>query len=72
MTEHEAQRITFGALLEAHPGPLSRSELATMLGGDPIAVADAVGALQRDGVANVEGSLVFASRAAVRADQLSI
>jgi hypothetical protein len=71
MTEHEAQRITFGALLEAHPGPLSRAELATML-GDPIAAADAVGALQRDGVANVAGELVYASRAAVTADQLGI
>lgn len=71
MTDHEAQRIIFGALLEIHPGHLSRSELSTLL-GDQIAAHDAVGTLERDGVANVEGSLVFASRAAVRADQLGI
>jgi hypothetical protein len=66
-----AESGIMGALPEAHPGPLSRVEIASML-GDRLVAADAVGALQRDGVANVEGSLVFASRAAVRADQRSI
>ena len=71
MTDEDAQRIVFGALLEAHPGPLSLSELVTML-HDSVAACDAVGALRRDGVANVAGDLVFASRAAVRADALGI
>ena len=35
-----AQRVVLGALLEAHPGPLSRNELAAML-GDPISARDA-------------------------------
>lgn len=67
----DAQRIVFGALLESHPGPLSRGELATRL-ADPIAATDAVDALARDGVANLAGDMVFASRAAVRADQLGL
>jgi hypothetical protein len=66
-----AQRVVLGALLEAHPGPLSRNELAAML-GDPISAHDAVDALARDGLANTADELVFASRAAVRADQLGI
>jgi hypothetical protein len=66
-----AQRVVFGALLEAHPGPLSRGELAAIL-GDPIAARDAVDALVRDGVANIADELVFASRPAVRTDQLGI
>jgi hypothetical protein len=69
--DERAQRIVFGALLEAHPGPLSRSELATML-RDPVAATDAVDALVRDGVANLAGEMVFASRAATRADQLGL
>jgi hypothetical protein len=67
----DPERVVFGALLEAHPGPLSRAEVATLL-GDRITAADAVSGLQRDGLANVEGTLVFASRAAVRADQLTL
>jgi chromosome segregation and condensation protein ScpB len=66
-----AQRVVLGALLEAHRGPLSRSELAAML-GDPISAHDAVDALARDGLANTADELVLASRAAVRADQLGI
>ncbi len=64
-----AQRVVLGALLEAHPGPLSRAELATML-NDAIAAADAIDALLRDGVANRAEELVFASHAAIRTDQL--
>lgn len=66
-----AERAIFGALLDAHPGQLSRSELATLL-RDPIAATDAVDALVRDGVANIADDLVFASRPAVRADQLRL
>lgn len=69
--DERAQRIVFGALLEADPGALSRSELATML-GDPVAATDAVDALVRDGVANHAGEMVFASRAAIRADRLGL
>jgi hypothetical protein len=65
------ERTVLGALLEAHPAPLSYAELVTML-GDGLAVHDAIGALQRDGLANVTGDLVFASRAAVRGDELAI
>lgn len=65
------ERGVIGALLEAHPGPRSRSEIATIL-GDPIAAHDAVEALHRDGEVNVEGSLVFADRAAVRTGQLDL
>jgi hypothetical protein len=70
-TSPSTQRILLAALLDAHPGPLSRSELATLL-DDRVAAEDAVDRLRVDGVANVEGNLVFASRAAVRADQLGI
>ena len=66
-----AERVVLGALLEAHPGGLSRTELARLL-GDRVAAADAVAALIRDGVANAAGKVVFASRAAVRTDQLQI
>lgn len=69
--EDRTQRAVLGALLEAHPGPLTRPELARLL-GDEIATADAIAALDRDGVANVSGDLVFASRAAVRADALRL
>jgi hypothetical protein len=68
---HTAGSGIFGALLEAQPGPLSRAEIGTML-GDPLAAHDAVEELRRDGVALVQGELVFASRAAVRTDQPSI
>jgi hypothetical protein len=67
----DPERVVFEALLEDHPGPFSRAEVATLL-GDRIAAADAVSGRQRDGLADVEGSLVFASRAAVRADQLTL
>jgi hypothetical protein len=40
--------------------------------GDMVAATEAVDGLARDGVVNREGSLVFASRAAVRVDQLSL
>src|SRR4051794_37411170 len=65
------ERAVWGALLEAHPGPLTQAELARMF-GDRVAVQDAVAALVRDGLANQAGELVFASRAAVRADQLRL
>jgi hypothetical protein len=64
-----AQRAILTALLEAHPGPLSRTELAAML-GDPIDAEDAIAALLRDGVANRAGDLLFASLAAIRVDEL--
>ena len=65
------ERVAFGALLESHPAPLSRTELAAIL-GDPIGAEDALSGLQRDGLALVEGALAFASRAAVRADALRL
>jgi hypothetical protein len=64
-------RAAFGALLEAHPAPLSRLELSTQL-GSPVGAADAISSLVRDGLANVAGELVFASRAAIRADSLRL
>jgi hypothetical protein len=67
----DPERVVFGALIDAAPSPLSLTELAALL-GSPIDAADAVGALRRDGLANVAGALVFASRAAVRGDQLAI
>ena len=66
-----AERVVIGALLEAHPGGLSRAELARLV-ANRVAAEDAVATLVRDGVANVAGELVFASRAAVRTDQLQI
>jgi chromosome segregation and condensation protein ScpB len=66
-----AERAALGALLDAHPGPLSRAELARLL-GDPVAAHDALAALVRDGVANACGDLAWASRAAVRADALRL
>ena len=71
MADDRIQRAALGALLEAHPGPLSEHELASIL-GDEIAAADTLAALKRDGLANVAGQLVFASRAAVRADALRL
>jgi hypothetical protein len=71
LAAEDAQRVVFGALLESHPGPLSRTEIARLL-ADPIAATDAVDALARDGVANLADDMVFASRAAVRADQLGL
>jgi hypothetical protein len=54
-----AQRVDCGALLESHPAPLSRGELARLL-ADPIAATDAVDALAREGVVNLAGDMVFA------------
>ena len=71
MTADDLERAALGALLEAHPGPLSAHELAAIL-GDEIAAADALAALRRDGLANVAEGLAFASRAAVRADVLRL
>lgn len=65
------ERAILGALLEVHPGPMSRPELAAML-GVAIRARDAVGALVRDELANLGGDMVYDSRAAVRADQLRI
>jgi hypothetical protein len=67
MTTEFAERVVFGALIDAYPGPLSVDELARLL-GSPIHAKDAIGGLVRDGVANQAADLVFASRA----DQLSI
>jgi hypothetical protein len=66
-----AERVVLGAPLEAHPGPLSLDELARVV-GDQVAATDAVDGLARDGAVNREGTLVFASRAAVRVDQLRL
>jgi hypothetical protein len=66
-----AERVMLGALLEAHPGGLSRAELARLI-ANRVAAEDAIATLVRDGVANTGGELVFASRAAVRTDQLQI
>jgi hypothetical protein len=65
------ERAVWSALLDAHPGPLSRAELHRMI-GDAVRVDDAVAALIRDGLANESGELLFASRAGVRADQLRL
>ena len=67
----DPERVAFGALLDVSPGPLSVTELAALL-GSPIDAADAVANLLRDGLANRADDLVFASRAAVRADELAI
>jgi hypothetical protein len=57
MEAEPTQHAIFGPLVEAHPGPVSRMELATML-GDQVAARDGVEALRSDGVANVAGDLV--------------
>ena len=63
-------RIALGLLLERHPAPVHVEELARNV--DNVAAHDAVASLVRDGLAHQEGSLVFASRAAVRADELAL
>jgi hypothetical protein len=65
------ERVAFGALLDVYPGLLSRAELAAQL-GDRVAASDAGASLIRDGLANAADDLLFASPAAVRADELRL
>jgi hypothetical protein len=63
-------RVALGLLLERHPAPVHWDDLARTLGD--IHAQDAVASLTRDGLAHREGSLVIASRAAVRSDELAL
>jgi hypothetical protein len=65
-----AERAALGLLLERAPGPAHTDELDRVLGSVP--AHDAIASLIRDGLAHREGSLIFASRAAVRGDELAL
>jgi predicted transcriptional regulator len=65
-------RIALGLLLEQHPAPLTIEELARELQWEPYRAKDAVTRLVGVGLANKQGSLAFAARAAVRGQALDV
>ena len=56
-------------LVDRYPGPVDRDELARAFAGDDW--ASSVSALRADGLVVREGTLHFASRAAIRAAELT-
>jgi hypothetical protein len=73
------QQAVLGLLVDAHPGQYSVEELVRqMTAGDPDAfsprdqVHNAIRDLVGAGLAHRHGSFVFATRAAVRSDELRI
>lgn len=70
--DDDTQRSVLGELLEHHPGMLTIDELRRRLFDVDGNIDDAVAHLVADGLANRLDQMVGASRAAVRADQLSL
>ena len=70
MDSDAAQRVTLALLLEHHPRMLTVEQLQAGLAD--VNVDDALSALAEDGLATRVGDLVGATRAAVRADQLTL
>jgi hypothetical protein len=63
------QRVVLGLLLERHPAMQTLEDLRAELPN--VAVDHALEQLRQDGLVNSLGEIAGASRAAVRADQLS-
>lgn len=64
------EQAVLALLTDREPGLWSEDEIAREI-GDRIEAADAVGALQRAGLAHRLCGFVFATRSAVRATQLA-
>jgi hypothetical protein len=71
MTDHDfAQRTLLGLLLEEHPSMLTVEDIERRLSDVP-RLREALDVLVRDGLASRLGDLIGASRAAIRARQLT-
>jgi hypothetical protein len=73
-----AASVVLGVVLDQHPAHLSLEEIIRETADDPLRfedrdeTADAIRDLVRAGLLHRAGEFVFATRAAVRADELSI